>query len=426
MYLLDTKLHCFEQDIDMPQDNDFFTINDANCIILFNHMGSSGSYYLEQLLDGHDHFLFLPYINTLESFYENRIQFLSGTELLIELTAHLLGYLHSSMEAEKFVRYKLSKYCVGPDGEFIPDVLIEPEQFIYWLRIGLQGKDKIHSYAELLKLYFTAYSNALGRRKKKDIENYWIFYHMHVINYDVRTMYQNLNPEEFRRIENLILIREPVQQLFSTLQRVVVHEKNKRGLPGILPVLKCDIGEMLKRKEGFDNVRAVRFEDVKRNHKATMKALCSWLKVPYMDTLQDTTLNGHKVYWPIYTKEGKKYITGNDLTSTSTSDFSSLMSDWDIVRFNIFFSEFKRAYHYETSYPSFKEFSLEFLKELLKEPFKIEGMIQELAKELDWDEYSDGSFIRNLFLDTLLHEAMTYDIQTKWYHCIAKDGTEKV
>lgn len=424
IFLLDTGLEPLHEDIQPSNIEEVFMPKDVNHILLFNNMSNSGAYYFEQLVDGHDNFLFLPYIESLEPVYEKRLCFLSGEELLIEMAAQLLGYFRSHMEAEPCIRmHKFQSFCVDEKGEFRSEVLINPTKFLYWLKVGLQGREKLDSYADMLKLYFTAYANCLGRKKKIN-QAYWLFYHMHLSNYDVQKMYVHLNPNEFQRIESLVIIREPIQHLYSWIRLVVLRCKNRKTMSGswFSNVLKSDMGEMLKVREGFENVRAIRFEDLKLDNERTMHAFCEWLEIPYLEQMKRTTLNGYEVYFPVDTTEGRKYITGNDLTAVGSKDFSEVMTKWDETRFNIFFGKFKRAYGYETIYPDFTEFSFEFLEELLEKPFKMDLLVQDLFAEKGKETLADGQIMHDVIQEVLLHEVKTYDKDTTWYKYIGQEN----
>lgn len=43
--------------------------SEINNLLIFNHMSNSGSYYLEQLLDGHPNILSLPYSGQVFGMY---------------------------------------------------------------------------------------------------------------------------------------------------------------------------------------------------------------------------------------------------------------------------------------------------------------------------------------------------------------------
>ncbi len=389
-------------------------------LLILNHMSNSGSYYLEQLLDGHPNILCLPYGGeTFWTVYEKRLQYLEGEELLLEMMAQMLGYFHSEFENLYCVReHKFEEYCVDANGEFIKEVLLDPGIFMTYLRQQFRGNMKLRSFGHMLKLYVAAYNNCLGKRKEKDT-NSWIFFQMHKPGIDVSELDDYFDENEFSHIENLVIIREPVQQCHSWIRRVAMKQKRNTllGTDSVFYfVLRSELGLMLEKKAGYDNVKVVRFEDLKYKSEGIMKSLCRWLKIPYLDILTSTTLNGREIYFPTYTKDGVKYITGNDLTAVKQKDFSEVLTIWDEARLNIIYAKFKQAYGYETDVPDFTEYDREFLEILLRQDFKFATIVQEVIEKYGADEekYDVNKFIKNLYLDYML----SYQKDTEYYDYI--------
>lgn len=406
LFLLDIDDFFRRPCLDQEEDG-LFAVRDLNYLLALNHMANSGSYYFEQLLDSHPNILCVPYSGSVwEKVYENRLKLLEGEELLIEMAAQMLGYFHSRHEASDCVRTsKFGNYCLGPDGEFLYECLIDPVLFMRHLRAAFEGEIKLTSCGHMLKAYFAAYNNCLGRRKAAG-EAYWMLYHMHISNYNVERMYESISPGEFLRYENVLLIREPVQQCFTWMKRSILEEKEAsvliKGERDIFTqTLLCEMGSMTEKKEGFDNVKAVRFEDLKFHAKGSMKALCKWLGIPYDDILLETTLNGTCVYFPANTPEGVKYITGQDPAAVRKKDFREVMTLWDEARLSVVFSKFRAAYGYETGgAPEFTELGSGFLKELLRQDFKLADLAQELIDKnfKEEDRYDVNAYVKELFL----------------------------
>ena len=63
-------------------------------------------------------------------------------------------------------------------------------------------------------------------------------------------------------------------------------------------ILKCEMGLTLQKKSEVSNVKVIRFEDLKTDSENTLKALCEWLNISYLDILLSTTLNGITIYFP--------------------------------------------------------------------------------------------------------------------------------
>lgn len=274
-----------------------FMPEDLNQLLILNHMSNSGSFYLEQLLDGHPQILCLPYgTQVLRTVYAKRLQYLEGDELLLELEAQMLGYLHSQYETLDCVRrVKFHDYCMNREGNFNYDVLIEPQMFMKQLKTQFSEKRvKLESFGHMMKVLTAAYNNCLGKKKEQG-QSYWLFYHMHQADYDVKNTYVDFQKNEFDRIENLIIIREPVQQCYSYIRRMVIQGRDTPVLTkdeDFIHTLKCELGMTLRRQRGIENVKVIRFEDLKYRSKNTLAALCEWMDIAYADSMSQTTLNG--------------------------------------------------------------------------------------------------------------------------------------
>ncbi len=425
-------MYIFLLDTGYPENvsgnHEFLKCNTESCIeadcldnlLILNHMSNSGSYYLEQLLDGHPNILCLPYGGeTFWTVYEKRLQYLEGEELLIEMMAQMLGYFHSEFEDLYCVReHKFEEYCVDANGNFIKEVLIEPSIFMEYLRWQFRGNMRLRSFGHMLKLYVAAYNNCLEKRKQKDTDS-WIFFQMHKPGIDVSELDTYFDGSEFSHIENLVVIREPVQQCHSWIRRVAMKQKRNTllGTDSVFYfVLRSELGLMLEKRAGYDNVKVVRFEDLKYQSEGIMKGLCKWLNIPCLDILMSTTLNGREIYFPTYTKDGVKYITGNDTTAVNQKDFSEVLTVWDEARLNIIYAKFKQAYGYESDVPDFTEHNREFLENLLQQDFKFATIVQEVIEKYGSEEenYDVNEFVKELYLDYML----SYQKDTEYYDYI--------
>ncbi len=368
-------------------------------IILFNNMSNSGSYYVEQLLDDHPNLLFLPYSASFELVYERRLKYLQNDELLVEIMAQLLGYFHSQYETLDSVgQHRYQKFVVDQNGDFIDDILIDPQRYLDCLRQQFEGKVELHTYGQLIKILFAAYANAIGR--EKDSKEYWIFYHMHLPNINVTNIVQSFEQDEFDRMENLIVIREPVQHLYSWIKRFVIKEQNYKAIEkgALRDILQSELGMMLEVKNEQQNVRAICFEDLKYRTEDTMKQFCKWLDIPYCKCMLETTIQGKVIYFPANTPDGVKYITGNDTAAVKQTQFRDVLSLWDEVRLNVIYGNFKVAYGYYTSVPAYNTF--ESCDWIFKERFSFCDVIENLLDEKDAESmYDVDAFVKKTYYD---------------------------
>ena len=402
VWLLDIGLECFEKEgVHSGQSDKAFLWEDVKNIILVNNMSNSGVWYFEQLMDGHPNILFVPYLPWLERQYIRRLQYLEGAELLIEIMAQLRGYFHQEYEELPCVgQDRFQNFCVDENGNTRKDVYIDPKAFAEQLWRQFGGEAKLESYGQMIRIIYAAYNNCLGKEKRQG-EDYWMFYDVHVPDLQFETMYEDLRKSGFKRIEILFVVREPVQHLYSWIVRTAIRlRKNPVMHRGwISAVLHADLGCILEKKGRITEVRGVRFEDLKYRPEETLRSICEWLQIAYSDTLLKTTTNGVEVYFPANTPEGVKYITGVDTTAVSKQQFSEVMTIWDEARLNMLFAKFKQAYGYGSDVPAIQEFDDSAIEKILEKNFKFADIVQELLQERSREEeqYDVNAFVKSIF-----------------------------
>ena len=109
-------------------------------ILFLTHMGNSGILYLNQLLDNHPNLINLAMLGQmvdLATLFDNRLKYLSGRELAIEITSQMSPYLKTSLPEHAF--FKASRLAE----KFYLDQSGNPEQRLYidaavFLRVLLQ------------------------------------------------------------------------------------------------------------------------------------------------------------------------------------------------------------------------------------------------------------------------------------------------
>ena len=127
-------------------------------------------------------------------------------------------------------------------------------------------------------------------------------------------------------------------------------------------------------------MRLVRFEDAKRNRRQTMQAICTWINVSYDECMETATTNGIPVYFPATARGGGVY-GADSMSAVEPCDYSDLLSEFDVFRLNLFFQYFKRACAYPVDVPDLQSFSQDFIKELLRYPFRFEEVVKRLREQ---------------------------------------------
>ncbi|MBR3606313.1 MAG: hypothetical protein IKL51_01895 [Lachnospiraceae bacterium] len=372
-------------------------IEDIHNMIVLNHMSNSGAVYFDSLLNGHPNILNIPELGArvrLKWLYENRIKYLEGKELVVEIASQMFHYFESQFPEEKYMNGGNSTriayhWFKNKDGERETRIYIDTSKFIKSLKNLLLERGKI-SFAVFIKAIYAAYANAIGKLAASD-GKLWIFYDCHKANYDISEMDTLLNQNDFERLEYWFIIREPIQHLFSILRRHILEADAGflsvwNNPSNYLDWISSDLGLMLEKNKYTENkiIKVVRFEDAKLKTLQTMKAVCEWMQIPFDQCMLNTTINGIEVYFPASASGEKKgtVIASNDTTSVERKDFSSLFSSFDLFRLSLIFHNFKESYGYRNDIPNYTKFSFECLKELFQYPFKFESTLDSIALNL--------------------------------------------
>lgn len=365
-----------------------FTPERIDHMIVSSHMDNSGSVFFNTLLDGHPNILSIVMFGAeffLKDLYLERLQYLEGNELVIETASQMTSYFSTTFDKSVFgnaIWRPADHYLTDENGDSAEGTLISAPHFVSSLAGILGGRGRV-SFGFLLKAIFAAYHNVIGKQYC-DGQEYWIYYERHKANYDMCEMDQLLAPDDFKRLEYWFVIREPVQHTFAWLKRCLLEIGPDMewyvGRPELyLRRFSSDLGLMLIKTDQNRNktVKIVRFEDVKVKPRETMQAICKWMNIKFDECMLDTTSNGLEVYFPASGKSGSGVISSRDTTAVERSDFSLLLSSYDVFRLNLVFQDFKRAYGYPCDMPDYHTFSDTFLTELFLGAFRFEPFLNQ-------------------------------------------------
>lgn len=387
--------------------NSSFTPERIDNIVIFSSAGRSGNIFFDTLMDGHPNILNIGMfgVAALEKHYKEQLHNLEGNELVVEMGRHMQLYFSSSLYPRCLLSY------LNADGEVEEKTLISPQRFIASLKGILAGRGRV-SFAVLCKAVFAAYGNVIGKQYVPGQE-YWIFFETHKSDCSTTELDGLITYENFRKIEHLVIVREPVQQWFSSIQqcyRLVILEQK------LIPwwITQCNnffgsLGTGLEQDLIAPNkrIKVIRFEDAKKKTRATMQAVCNWIEIEFDECLLQTTINGIEVYFPGAVTDQKKTISGQDTTAVDRHDFSKFFSSYDIFRLNLLFQNVQKAYGYPCDVPDYHSFSKEFLQELYRAPFRCESWLDHQYAEAQKNGYAKqgdqpfSDFIREIIQDYL-------------------------
>lgn len=388
LFLLDGGLEALEHP-ETPSDFNF-TPERLENIVLFSSMGRSGTMFFDMLMDGHPNILNIGGFGTfaaLKNAYLDQLQYLEGVELIVEVARHMQAYFTSHA-----VKHNLLGLYLTSDGKCEERIYISPTKFISALAGLLMGKGRV-SFSFLFKAIFSAYHNAIGKQYIHG-QPYWIFFETHLTDCNTTEYDGLLSPADFNRFEHWVIIREPVQQVFSNIQLLyqrLVLEKNYRLFhpKGLYECFSGSLGIGLENHAGNRDkiVKVIRFEDAKKRTYETMQAVCGWMGIEFDECMLETTVNGIVVYFPSAATDKEKTISARDTTAVDRRDFSAQLSAYDVFRLNFAFQNVKRAYGYDCDMPDYRNFSETFREELFQEPFRYEEWMNDVYAQTQKQGY---------------------------------------
>ena len=404
-------------------ENGFRAEHFRNLIVL-KHMSNSGSILFSSLLDGHRNIISINLFGSfvqLKDLYEQRLKHLEGLELVIEIVSQMTPFLISRYDGESIYtpELNLTRFHSDEHGEPETRILISGRIFTQKLYSEIAERGSV-TFAILIKAIFAAYANSIGQRYTQG-EDYWLFLDYHRVSSSFAEIDALVQPKDFEHVEYWFIIREPVQQWFSWLKRFIADEGADEtlrlwaGRTDIYQsVLSCDLGIAFEKSPEMAGkiVRIIRFEDLKRQMEGLLRAVCSILGLLFEDNMLEPTVNGIPVYFPASNKLiSKAVFAASDNTALNRSDFSSLMTSYDIFRLNVAFRRFKLAFGYDCDVPDEKSFSDAFLKDMYVYPFKFESVLDKAiaeASEIGYllpDEHPFcHDYIAELFISNLRRE----------------------
>lgn len=418
-YLLDINYEIKEKNEDKELIDYKFRYDDIDNIIVFNHMGNSGSIYFENILDSHSQILNIPFgngINDLVYKYKYLLNRLDKKELIIEICSMMNSHFISNLNVKKMGKVTDNRCCLNKNGENDIRVLIDPTMFYKEITEQI-NKMKLISFSNILKGIYAAYNNVLGKQYNKH-KSYWIFYHMHYVDINLEMIDNMIYTTDFKRVEYIYMIREPIQHLFSSINyHMNIGARSKAmvsSLYFINNILNNELGYRFQKESNIITPIIIRFEDVKYKFNSFINKFCSFLDISNEKSFLRTTVNGIEVYFQTIDELGnKQYITGNDTSAVKRKNYSLIISNWDEERLNIVYQKFKKAFGYKVSTKDFSNINKKQLTKMFNEPFKFVDILVEAAIESGniEDAASIKMFIQKKFLDFMFE----YDKNTIYY-----------
>ena len=231
------------------------------------------------------------------------------------------------------------------------------------------------------KLVHSAFDKAVNDQNHKNL----IFYHIHNPGPYAKLNFVRSMPEA----RWIIMVREPLQSCESWLKEKFITNKYHELVPRILDML-FEIDNVIYKRQ---NSIGVRLEDLKRQPRETIPALCKWMGVEEVDSLYEMTAQG-KRWWgdptsPDYTKDGMEPFGKTSIDRK----VGSIFSENDQLVFLTLFYPFSVRFGYtEENEKQFKD-NLQKIRPMIDQMFDFEKKIAKEMKMSSEKFMNSGSYL---------------------------------
>ena len=220
-----------------------------------------------------------------------------------------------------------------------------------------------------------AFEAVIGTHGGSSSNKHLCFYHIH-------------NPDEYGKANFLryapdtrllVTVREPLQNCESCMCDILEKNDYSLSVSSILALL-FSIDQVPFRMR--DSV-GVRLEDIKTRPEATMKALCSWLKVEDSATLYEMTAQGKK-YWGAPTDPGFNARQANPFDQTAIKrPVGKILGEIDQFVLGTLLYPFSVRFNYREPEPEQFKKDLKEIRPLIDDMLDFE---KALTKRLNTDQ----------------------------------------
>lgn len=291
-------------------------------VVAVQNYGISGTLFLQSLLDGHPNILMTPALYSHAFYYFWEAHGERSARDLVELFMRHHANWFTPEGASR--DHGLHQMGLGMDEA----VFVDAGRFHDALQRIVLGDPAAPCPRKTFFVgTYLAYAEALGKGVKDPAA---VVFPIHSLpERHARALFEDFPEGKF-----LHMVREPVQNIGSTVKHIIHNKLPVNPLECAFAQVACDYtmhwghGYYAKGDRPFfpdaaDRSRAVRLEDFHKNPKATLQALCRWIGIPWDDCLLESTFDGKK-WWnrpesPRISGFGTKTIRGdrhNDVTSS--------------------------------------------------------------------------------------------------------------
>lgn len=263
-------------------------------VIAVQNYGSSGTLFMQSLLDFHPGILSTPALYSIHFF---------GFWKEYGQTGDLTGLINTFLEKHGHWFDPMgaaTQWGLHQMGPHMDERLAVPlDRFCNALVIQLKDREPL-TRKDFFKAMYVAYAYAQGRSLADSLSI------MFPIHSNPRSVAQAL-VDDFPDMKFLHMIRDPIKSMGSTMKHVVVNKLPENPL-------ECALAQLLNEytkawgmatampvwggRPYFEHIPAkgVKLESLHADPQTQLKHLCHWCRIPWDDVLLESTFNGKK-WW---------------------------------------------------------------------------------------------------------------------------------
>lgn len=378
------------------------TIDELNRIIIDCPTdGFSGNVFMREILDAHPNLLTVKEwgMNAFPFFYERYMKNRTISE--IKKTVEDSTDLGIRVEfGQMFIPE------IDPKSESF-DTIPVPSWEEFWKVLTDILEGHVPQRMELFKAFYLAYNKVLWgiNNRERIIPAIRITTHS---NGHTTVLYQQKKPyiESFKYIKQIQITRNPCMRLASQMSTALRNPANKNlqnhlniwnsigSYSYTIPEKRYMSAKWVKKAELCDDIRIIRFEDLKLHPEDSLKSLCSFLDVPFSSTMWHTSSNGHNS-----STESSDHSFVEDYNPRPAMDYKpEFFSDNDVYRMEMIFRKEISDFGYEFKCYDGKKYSDDEIIDMFRKPFKFYSYL--------YTQYQRNYIKFDLFIDNVIKNIM--------------------
>lgn len=329
-------------------------IEDVDKVLFLFDSALSGTHFMNTVIDAHPNILTLGY-NCLQGNLLFYIQELKNRVTLEEFPDKLFEVYQDHLCRDNLEAFERT----------FPDT----EKFIHEFKSVVKGHENLSEKDLFISVYIAYHYMIFGEPQKADHragEVKPVLYlepHSHYKSYQLLGTWLDGN---FTEVVYLKLLRNAITRLGSFFRLSAscgngyMEPNDVKGMGSLSLEQKCF-------REPEKNVIALRFEDIKLHPREALGYLLNRFKIPWSETLTETTINGRP---SSYMSASKNPTTGYDLRPIYNA-YEEYFSSFDRFRLDILYRKKQKAYGYPFLDLDFYQFQERQIDEFFRYPYKF-------------------------------------------------------